>query len=172
VGLQGQLAGIDSQRCLRTIDEIVPLLEQVVHLEEERLAAGRSTRANVARARANLHNGRQQRLLAQSTVYERELRLRNLMGLPPRDGRYFVPVSAPPRAPVTLDSQTIVSNALAYRPDLIRQRLSIRTRELQLMVAKNAYLPSLNATGLFRMNGLGTSQGAAIDQVFGGQFTD
>lgn len=157
---------------LRTIEELVPLLEQVVHLEEERLAAGRSTRANVARARANLHNIRQQRLFAQSSVYERELRLRNLMGLPPNDGRYFVPVSTPPTAPVTFDSETIVSNALAYRPDLVRQRLSIRTREVQLMVAKNAYLPALNATGLFRMNGLGTSQGAAIDQAFDGQFTD
>ncbi|MBS0209035.1 MAG: TolC family protein [Planctomycetes bacterium] len=157
---------------LQTLDEIVPLMEEVVHLEEERLKAERSIVANVARARANLHNVRQQRLLAQSTVYERELRLRNLIGLPPRDGRYFVPTAAPVKAPITIDSRTVVANALAYRPDLIRQRLNIRTRELQLLVAKNAYLPQLDATGLYRMNGIGATQGQAIDQVFSSQFAD
>ncbi len=157
---------------LQALNEIVPLMEEVVRIEEERLAAQRGVRSDVARARANLFAVRQQRLAAESTAYERELRLRNLLGMPPNDGRAIIPMAQPMRGQVTMNLESSLSTALTYRPELIRQQMSIRTRELELMVARNLYRPQLDATGLFRMNGLGPTQGAAIEQIFNGQYND
>src|SRR6266576_3930004 len=102
-----------------------------------------------------LQLARQQRFQAQSTVLASELALRNLLGIPPGDGRTIMPVSPPSRANVVLDPARTLDSALVNRPDIVYQRLNVRIKELQLMVARNGFLPQLDAQALYRFNGLG-----------------
>lgn len=157
---------------LRSIDELIPLIEEVVRIEEEGFLAQRNVRADVAKARSQLFSFRQQRAAARSAVLDRELRLRNLLGLPPGDGRSLVPVAEPGRAPVAIDGPAAVETALASRPDVIRQRLNVRLREVELVVARNGVRPQLDFATLVRSSGLGEDLGSALKQVGSTKFSD
>lgn len=161
-----------AQQAVRVIEETLPYAEQVVHVEEERMAAQRSVRADVARARAAWHNLRKERVQAEAAVVERELRLRNLLGLPPAVARRIVTTSQPTDAPVLVDQQAAFRTALQVHPALARQRLNVRVREQDALVAKNGVLPQFDWYGLYRLNGIGENTDAAVDQMFTADYTD
>ncbi|MCE9604984.1 MAG: TolC family protein [Planctomycetia bacterium] len=161
-----------STAAAKAIEEVIPLLERVVQIEQERFAAQRSVRADVAKVESQLRAVRQQGIQARSAVVQRELRLRNLLGLPPSDGTCLVLTSQPLQAPATLDMQASTATAMELRPDLIRQRLAVRTRETALLAAKNAGLPQLDAVALYRWNGVGNQLGDALQEMYGTQYTD
>jgi outer membrane protein TolC len=156
----------------QVIEQVVPLLERVAKIEEERMAAQRSVKADVAKAHSQLRAVRQQAVQARSAIVQSELRLRNLLGIPPSDGYKIVPTSKPQEAPVTIDPVAAMATALDLRPDLQRQQLAIRTREHQLLVARNAGLPQLDVTGVYRMNGVNDDLGSSINQMFGNYYHD
>lgn len=156
----------------KSIEEVIPLLERVVQIEQERLAAQRSVRADVAKVESQLRAVRQQGIQARSAIVQRELRLRNVLGLPPNDGTILVLTSQPLRAPATLDAQASTATAMELRPDLIRQRLAVRTRETELLAARNTGLPQLDAVGLYRWNGVGNQLGDSLQEMFGTQYSD
>ena len=157
---------------LRSVDEVIPLIDEVVRIETEGLAAQRAVRADVAKARSQMFAFRQQRAAARSLVLERELRLRNLLGLPPGDGRSLIPVNEPARAPTTIDGPATVETALASRPDVVRQRLNVRVRELELIVARNGVRPQLDWQGLVRTSGLEADLGSSLKQMGSTNFSD
>ncbi len=157
---------------LKAIEDVLPLLEEVVRVEGANFEAQRSIRADVAKAYAQLHQYRQQRLAARAAVIDRELKLRNLLGLEPADGRNIMPVVQPSRAPITVDPAATMAVAMSNRPDLIRQRLNIRISELQLMMANNGLKPQLDFNALYRMNGLGSTVESAWKQLVTTEFTD
>lgn len=156
----------------KAVEEVIPLLERVVRIEQERFAAQRSVRADVAKVESQLRAVRQQGIQARSAVVQRELKLRNLLGLPPTDGTILELTSQPLQAPTTFDMESSFSTALAIRPDLIRQRLAVRTRETELLAAKNAGLPQLDAVGLYRWNGVGNQLGDSVHEMLGTQYSD
>jgi outer membrane protein TolC len=61
---------------------------------------------------------------------------------------------------------------LDQRPDVVRQRLAVRVRELELLIARNALQPQLDVHSLWRVNGLGDELSQAIGQLTDNQFTD
>lgn len=157
---------------LRALDDVMPLIDGTVHIQKERLAAERIIRAEFAKARAAQAAFREQRIDARSSAIAKELQLRNLIGLPPSDGRTIVPVDPPSRAPLVLDGSSAVAAALDNRPDIIRQRIAIRIRELQLLVARNLVKPQLDLQALYRTNGLGQGLDDALSQMFSNHYTD
>lgn len=157
---------------LRSLEEVVPLLDRVVYIEKERMNAQRSVRADVAKVQSQFHAVMQQTVQARSAKVQRELVLRNLLGLPPVDGSIICPTSHPLEAPVTIDVSASTATAMELRPDLIRQRLLVRTREQELLAAKNLGLPQLDAVGLYRWNGVGERLDDSLDQMFGTQYSD
>jgi outer membrane protein TolC len=157
---------------LQALDETLPLIEEMLRVQEENLAVERVTRVDVAKARAQVHLYRQNQAAAQSTIIQRELQLRNLLGLPPADGRRFVPVAIPSRAPIQSHPAGLMEIAQKNRPDIVRQRLSVRIRETQVVVAKNGLLPQLDVQGLIRTSGLSNNLGDSIDQMFSGSYQD
>lgn len=161
-----------SRAAAAAIEQVVPLLERVAQIEEERMAAQRSVRADVAKAHSQLRAVRQQAVQARSAVVQRELRLRNLLGVPPVDGYRIVPTSKPLEAPVAVDPVASMQTALELRPDLTRQQLAVRTREHELLIARNAGLPQLDALGVYRWNGNGNDLGSSISQMFGTYYHD
>jgi outer membrane protein TolC len=157
---------------LRTVEELIPYASEAVRLIEVREEIGTRIAAETAQARTQFLDFRQQRVQALATALARETALRNLMGLPPSDGRRIVPSDQPRRAPVHIDWPTTVQAALDYRPDVVRGRLGVRVRELQILMAKNSLQPSLDIEGLWRVNGLDNELDEAIGLLNDNQFTD
>ncbi len=157
---------------LKSIDEVIPLLEEVVHLQDEAYKAQWSIYADVAKAKAQLHDYRQQRLELQSEVLASEMQLRHLLGLPPADGWNVVPSTPPLTQLSTPDPSAAVQQAMMNQPDLARQRLNVRIREMELLLAENGRLPRLDFQALYRMNGVGEDLGNAISQLSTAEYSD
>jgi hypothetical protein len=107
-----------------------------------------------------------------ANIASQQALLRNLLGLPPTDGRVIVLKNQPARAPIVIDWNETINTALDRRPDVIRQRLAVHIREMQLLVARNGMLPSLNLEGLYRINGLGEDLNDSFAMLDNSEYTD
>ena len=164
----------DLQAALVTVDvmeRVLPLVTEVVRIERYRAQSERSTLADVARASIQSDQFQQQRLLARNSVVEKELRLRNLMGMEVVDGVRLVPVDLPTRESFTLDHASAVANALDNRPDLVRQRLGVRIRELEYDVARNGIRPQLDLQAIYRTSGNGQQLNTSLQQMADFQYS-
>ena len=88
-------------------------------------------------------------------VYIAERRFRLVVGAPINDNRLIRPVSDPVPAKLVLDWPQLSANALCNRPELIRQRLRVKQREMELIASRNFLLPKLDAVGRYTRRGLG-----------------
>lgn len=161
-----------AQAALRAIDDVLPYIDDVVHIQEERLKEERTIRAELAKARAQQATFRQQRINARSEALKQELLLRNLMGLPPENGLTIVPSLQPTRAPLAADPAATMRIAADNRPILMSQRLRIRIREMELLVAENGLKPQLDLQALYRTNGLSDNVGESLSMALKNQYTD
>ncbi len=148
------------------------LTQQAATIEREKMAAQRSVAADVAKIEAQLHQLAQQIAVAKSAAVQSELRLRNLLGLPPTDGFVITPSTAPLTAPITIDVAGATSTAIANRPDVIRQASMVKTRECELLLARNVALPQLDLLGLNRWNGVGGYWNNSLSQMASTEFVD
>ncbi|MEX0716817.1 MAG: TolC family protein [Planctomycetaceae bacterium] len=88
-------------------------------------------------------------------VLTAERRLRLLMGVPITDQRLVRTQDEPTPARVDFDWHALVVEAMMNRPELKRQKLKVRRRELELLASKNFLLPQLDAMGRYRFRGFG-----------------
>jgi len=125
-----------------------------------------------AQARSSLASFRANLITSEATVLRREAALRNILGLPPSDHTRIVPVTPPSMGWTGIEWDTILRTAEQYRPDLIELKLVIEADRHQLLAAGNQALPEVNASALYRWNGL---SGRATDDRWlstdAGQFT-
>src|SRR5262245_33590257 len=84
-----------------------------------------------------------------------ERRLRLAVGLPITDGRMIRPADDPTAAKVVFDWPTASDDAIARRPELLRQRLAVKRREMEFVAARNFLLPRFDLVGRYRVRGLG-----------------
>ncbi len=157
---------------LQAIDTVLPLAEEIFRVQQARLAAELVIRADVARAQVQLSQYRQTRIRYDAAVREREFRLRNLMGALAVDGGRLMPGDVPLQAPPTLDADASVAVAVEQRPDLVQQRMNLKIREWELLVAQNGLQPQLDLRGLYRTNGVGQGLDDALSQMTRYQYTD
>lgn len=88
-------------------------------------------------------------------VQAAERRLRFLIGFPVNDVRILRPCDDPELAPIVFDWTSMAGEAVARRPELQRQRLLVRRREMELIAARNFTQPQLDMYGKYRLRGLG-----------------
>lgn len=88
-------------------------------------------------------------------VQAAERRLRLLIGFPVNDVRILRPASDPELAPVVFDWESMTGEAMHRRPELQKQRLLVKRREMELIAAKNYLQPQLDLYGTYRLRGLG-----------------
>jgi outer membrane protein TolC len=88
-------------------------------------------------------------------VLAAERRLRLVMGVPINDGRLIRPSIDPPLVRVLFDWNDISAEAVLRRPELEKQRLVVKRRELELLANRNHLLPRLDAIGRYRWRGFG-----------------
>lgn len=95
-------------------------------------------------------------LRANGGVQVNERRLRLMIGLPITDGTTLLrPSQDPDEAEVLYDWDILMQESLARRPELRRQQLKVKRREMELLASKNFLLPQLDAIGRYRFRGFG-----------------
>lgn len=112
-------------------------------------------------------------------VLAAERRMRLLAGMPISDGKLIRPVDEPSMAEYNFDWSLVIDEAVLHRPELQKQNLAVRKRELELLAAKNYLNPRLDAVGRYRMRGFGddliaggnqsgTAPSSSVGNLFGG----
>jgi len=148
--------------------------EQDLVVAQSRLTAGRADSAEVEQARSALANFHASKTAADADLLQREAALRNILGLPPSDARQIVPVTPFRPNPERLEIQweEVVGLAEDYRPDLIELKLILEAEEQRMLLARNEALPRVDASALYRWNGLeGRTPDRAIVSSAPGEFT-
>ncbi|HKD37984.1 MAG TPA: TolC family protein, partial [Pirellulales bacterium] len=84
-----------------------------------------------------------------------ERRLRFLIGLPMSDGRLIRPADEPSMAKVVYNWDEVLPDAVNARPELRRQRWTIKRDELALIASRNFLLPKFDSFALYRIRGFG-----------------
>jgi len=84
-----------------------------------------------------------------------ERRLRLLTGMCINEGELLRPLDEPTEADIVFDWNVIQQEALRVRPELRRQQMSVRRREMELLASRNFLNPRLDAVGRYRFRGFG-----------------
>ena len=92
---------------------------------------------------------------ALADVYETEGRLRRLLGLPSSDGQILRPTDVPQTQQWELDWQAQLTQALSNRVELRRQKMAIRSLQLQLKAACSLIQPRADFIARYRVNAFG-----------------
>lgn len=132
----------------------VEQLSAAVKRLEAQVRAAIVNRADLAQAEFTLRSFQANLVASEANVIQREAALRNILGLPPADGRRLIPNSPPNAERFYPDWDQIRELAAERRPDLIELKLIVEADEQQLIIAENTALPRLDAQALYRWNGL------------------
>src|SRR5439155_17923934 len=97
-----------------------------------------------AQARVTYNQFRASLIAAEANELAREGALRNLLGLPPSDGKRIVPDSAPTRKRLRSDWDELLRLAEQSRPDVVEQKLILEADHQRLLQAENQALPRLD----------------------------
>ncbi len=147
------------------------------------MEAGKVGAADEAQARDNYYEITARAKNALSSLYQTELRMRRLMGLPVNDGRVMRPVEDPVTAELHADWNVSLTEALTMRPELRKQKWNIKSLELQYEAAQSLVRPRLDFVARYDINGFGDrltgnngSTGnarfrSAYDTLFSGDYT-
>ncbi len=153
---------------------------------DQNFKAGKVALQDETEAREQYYFFRAQVEAAFAALLDAESDLRWLMGVAITDGRLVRPTDDPVKAWVAFDWCESLDEALSYRPELRQERWEVRKKQLQVAYSKNSLLPSLNATGLYRWQGLGdkyanyggnvppfpSAESGALNDLFGGDYQE
>ena len=124
-------------------------------LSRFRYEAGQVKAADFYQTKGQYELFRAQRVQAISTVLENERQLRALLGLPIEDGTRLMPSDSPTLAPYQPDWKSSLEDCLAKRPELYMARQEVKISQMNLLNAKNQFLPDLRFFSTYDYNGLG-----------------
>ncbi|WP_233578945.1 TolC family protein [Tautonia sociabilis] len=147
--------------------QAVRLGEAIFERELEKKRVGTGSEPDVAEAEEQLRQFQLDLVQATSDLITTERQFRELLGLPPYDGRRIVPVSEPTTARLQPDWESSLAQMISYQPDIVQQQLLVRVAELQLLLARNQLLPALNLDVLYQFNGLGKDLDSAFAVMTG-----
>ncbi len=84
-----------------------------------------------------------------------ERRLRLLTGVAAADGQLIRAIDEPSIAQIHFDWHASMEEAIQQRPELQRQHLVVKKKELELLASRNFLNPRLDAVGRYRWRGFG-----------------
>jgi hypothetical protein len=105
-------------------------------------------------ARARLDTLALDRTAKTSDVIATERQLRNILGLPPVDGRRIEPITPPTTQRIAYDWETCLEEMMHEQPDIVQQRLLTRLAELQLLICRHPAFQQVNLNALYQLNGV------------------
>jgi outer membrane protein TolC len=148
--------------------------EEAYKIENRRLKIGSAgtDKGTEAQAKSTYLQFKANLVAAEAAVLASEGTLRNLIGLPPSDGRRLVPISMPTSKRYQAEWDELVRLAERRRPDIIELKLIIAAEQQRLIQAENQALPQLNGIAQYQWNGLsGTMPNNVGESSFPGEFT-
>ena len=160
------------QQNLRALDQALPLFREIVRVREEQARGAAGTESEAARALSELLLYEQRRLDAMSNIAEQQLVLRNLLGLPTSDGRYFSLVALPITTPPFETVGDAIMTAVNMRPDVLRQRIAVYVAQQERVVARDSFRPKFDFNAFWRINGLGEDLGESLDVIGDNDYHD
>lgn len=141
--------------------------------EEARKQTGLGDAKDVAQARSTYTQFKANLVAAEAAVLAREGALRNILGIPPDDGRVLVPVSAPSDKRLRPEWSQIIRLAEQRRPDIVELKLVVEADQVRRLQAENNALPRLDLVSLYRWNGLNGEMANGERLATGaGEYTD
>ncbi len=105
---------------------------------------------------------------AERAVKDQVDSLRVLLQL--QDTTEIIPTDAPYKDQYLVDDAKAIQLALATRPDLRQQRVTLKTSELQSRVARNQTLPQLDFNGSAAFTGLASDYRRDLERVGSGRY--
>lgn len=122
--------------------------------EETRFNVGLADAKDVAQSKVTYTQFKANLIAAQALALTREGALRNILGLPPVDDRFIVPISTPVSERLPIDWESVVALAEERRPDIIELKIILEADQQRLIQAENQTLPKLDALAAYQFNGL------------------
>ncbi len=182
-----KIAGLESRKTANTIlesiaqtyvqilfaDESVKVNENTLEVSKaqcargkELLEAGSISQADYAQLSAQVSNDNYQLVSAEAALMDYRLQLKQLLEIEgPEEMVLFLPEidDADVLSPLP-DKEAVFQNAMAIRPEIESGQLDVSAAELDVKIARSAYIPSLTLSA-----GVGTSHTSGTDFTFGEQ---
>jgi outer membrane protein TolC len=133
------------------------LARELEDLNKARVRAGVAAPVEVTQAEAQAAAQVQNVILAEKAIKDAEDQLKLIINLPDAEkiwARTIVPADAPPFEVVQVGGEASIQEALEKRPEYAAAKLTLQNTELNLRVARNQLLPSLQFQGNVGLNGL------------------
>ncbi len=150
------------------------LARELEDLNKARVRAGVAAPVEVTQAEAQAAARVQDVILAEKAVKDAEDQLTLIINFPDGEriwARTILPTDAPPFDVVQVNMDGSIQEALEKRPDYTAAKLTLQNTDLNLRVARNQLLPSLQLQGNVGLNGLNGSAGGDLDRMTSGDFT-
>lgn len=137
--------------------EIAKALDEIWKKVKSRLEQGleRGSAAEEAQAADNYYQARQTARQALADVYEREARLRRLLGMPITDDTLLKPSDKPVAKDFLVNWPQQIITALENRIELRRQQKAIMSLRLQLLASRSLLQPQGDFVSSYRLNAFG-----------------
>ncbi|NJD69503.1 MAG: TolC family protein [candidate division NC10 bacterium] len=150
------------------------LARELEDLNRARVRAGGAAPVEVTQAEAQAAAQVQFVILAEKAIKDAEDQLKLIINLPDGErlwARTILPTDQPPFDMVLVNTEASIQEALEKRPEYAAQKLTLQNTDLNLRVARNQLLPSLQLQGNVGLNGLNGSAGGDLDRLTSGDFT-
>jgi len=149
----------------------VEQLTETVRRVDARVRKAIDNRADLAQAQLALANIKSSVVTAQGNVLLREAALRNMIGVSPSDGTFYIPTTPPTNERYIPEWDQLLQLAEERRPDLIELKLILEADTQQRLIAQNGAKPQLDAVGRYQWNGLDGVSPFGSRSSRAGQFT-
>ena len=161
-GLQSMVIGViqaywnlvQSRLDVWALQQQIDQAERTNNRARSRRRAGIVSGADTSQAQQALATLRANLIAAQARLINDEAALRSILGLPPANDQEFVPITPPTNAVSEFDWDELLVLAEEQRPDIIELKLVLEADEQLLLQARNRAQPSVNASAMYRWNGL------------------
>lgn len=136
---------------------------------QRRVNAGAAADIEVVRAEEGVAQRIEAIIVAQNNVLLRQRefkRVTNMPGLGVESPTMVVPLTPPDPVQFEFDVPALVSHALDNRMELLELELRLASDAVQQGLDRNALLPLVNLTYSYRLNGLGSTFGRSMEDVY------
>ncbi|MGH7427359.1 MAG: TolC family protein [Candidatus Methylomirabilaceae bacterium] len=150
------------------------LARDLEELNKARVRAGVAAPVEVTQAEAQAAAQVQNVILAEKAVKDAEDQLKLILNIPDGEriwAKKIIPADRPPFEPAQVETEASIEQALEKRPEYAQAKLNLQNADLNVRVARNQLLPSLQLQGSLGLNGLNGTLGGDYSRLTSGDFT-
>ncbi len=133
------------------------LAQKLLQETQERIRVGTSAPIDVVQSEASVATRNQDLILARNAYSNSEDALKQVLGFrTPAEWAIKINAAEPyVFEPLDVDLASSIETALEKRPEILRQEMALGLTNLNVKLARNAVLPSLDLTGSYGFSGIG-----------------